>query len=60
MEKKTIKVEVIERERGWGSKVLETRYFKYLSQAKRFADSVNKKNTSPTAPDYYIQAEIII
>ena len=59
MDKAQYKVEVIARERGWGSEVLQTKYFKYLSQAKRFAHSVNKKNISPTAPDYYIQAEIL-
>lgn len=53
-----IYVDVTEHERGWGSKVIDTQEFKRRDAAERYVNSVNSKNTAPSAPDYYITARI--
>ena len=55
-----IAVTLTEYERGWGSKAIHTQYFDNISEAEAYANEVNSKNTAPTAPDYYIQAEVSI
>lgn len=55
-----INVIIREYERGWGSSVIDMVTFDSYTEAKALVDSVNSKNTSPTAPDYYIQAEMTI
>lgn len=45
-----------EYERGWGSKIIARHYFKTHLDAESYVNEVNSENTSPTAPDYYIQA----
>lgn len=53
------KVIIMEYERGWGSKVDETKYFDTEVSAKEFVREFNKRNTAATAPDWYMQAEYI-
>lgn len=46
-----------EYERGWGSKPFHHGDFETKDEANKYRDEVNSKNTAPSAPDYYIQAE---
>ena len=50
------RVDIIESERGWGSKVDETKYFDNEIEAKAFVDKYNAQNTADTAPDWYMYA----
>lgn len=51
-------VNIIESERGWGSRVDETRYFNTENEAKNFVKDYNLKyNTSSTVPDWYMYAD---
>lgn len=50
-------VDIIESERGWGSKVDETIYFDNQDEAVKYAEDYNKKyNTSTEVPDWYMYA----
>lgn len=52
------KVNIIESERGWGSKVDETKYFNSEESARKFAADYNDKHNPPgPAPDWYMIAE---
>ncbi len=52
------RVDIVEYERGWGSKIDDTLYFDNEKEAREYADNYNKKhNTAPTAPDWYMVAE---
>jgi hypothetical protein len=51
------RVDLIEYERGWGSKVDETLYFDNELEAREYERSFNAKNTAKTAPDWYMIAE---
>ncbi len=51
------RVAVIESERRWGSKVDDFMLCLTVDDAKAFTDEFNSKNTSQTAPDWYMQAE---
>jgi hypothetical protein len=52
------KVEIIESERGWGSKVDEILYFKTEAEAKKYVAEYNAKyNNEPTTPDWYMIAK---
>lgn len=53
-----ITVEVVEYERGWGSKVMYEKQFRTTERAEKFMHSINKHNTAPSAPDYYIIARL--
>ena len=58
--KKQIKyrVDIIESERGWGSKVDETLYFDSEDEARKYVSDYNTKyNTSKEVPDWYMVAE---
>lgn len=50
------RINVLESERGWGQERW-TEDFPTLAEAKARIQEINSKNTSPTAPDYYVQAE---
>jgi hypothetical protein len=50
------RVTLREYERGWGSKHWSDTDFLTLKEAEEFRDKENAKNTSPTAPDWYVQA----
>lgn len=53
---KRYKVSLMESERGWGQNYWYEYYNSYEEALERIKQ-VNSKNTSITAPDYYIQAE---
>lgn len=51
------RVDIIESERGWGSKIDETIYFDNQAEAVKYADDYNAKyNTASEAPDWYMYA----
>lgn len=51
------RVDIIEYERGWGSKVDETIYFDNEAEARKYCDDFNSKNTAKEVPDWYMIAE---
>ena len=51
------RVDLIEYERGWGSKLEETRYFDNEAEARAYVKHFNSKNTETTVPDWYMTAE---
>ena len=54
----TFRVDIIESERGWGSKIDETLYFDNEAEARQYAiDYNNKYNTATEVPDWYMRAE---
>jgi hypothetical protein len=54
----TFKVDIIESERGWGSKIDETIYFDHEAEARQYAVDYNLKwNTAKEVPDWYMRAE---
>jgi hypothetical protein len=54
------RVDIIESERGWGSKVDEVKYFDNEVEAKRFVKDYNEKwNKSDIVPDWYMVAEYV-
>jgi hypothetical protein len=54
------RVDIIESERGWGSKIDETIYFDNGAEAKEYARAYNAKyNTATTVPDWYMRAEYV-
>lgn len=53
----TFRVDIIESERGWGSKVDETIYFDNEAEARKYAEDYNNKyNTASEVPDWYMYA----
>lgn len=50
------KVEIIESEEGWGSKVDELKYFDNEKEAKEFVKNYNKENNKKTVPGWYMYA----
>lgn len=54
-----IKVEIIESERGWGSKVDETKEFNTLDEANIFIKEYNSKNTLDHTPNWYMYARLV-
>ena len=51
------RVDILEYERGWGSRVDESIYFDTEQEARDYATTYNKThNTAPTAPDWYMVA----
>lgn len=54
----TIKVLIIESERGWGQKIDEIKEFDDYPSAKAFCDKYNSANDQPTVPDWYMYAKI--
>ena len=54
------RVDIIESERGWGSKIDETKLFDSESEAKAFVKEYNEKyNTEQVAPDWYMKAKFV-
>jgi hypothetical protein len=51
------RVDIIESERGWGSKIDEVKYFDNEVDAKCFVVEYNAKNTAKVVPDWYMYAE---
>ncbi len=56
---KPVQVAIIESERGWGRKIDEIKTFDTREKALAFIKEYNSYNTSPTAPDWYMQAELM-
>jgi hypothetical protein len=59
--KPTFQVDIIESERGWGSKVDETIYFDNQEEAVKYANDYNDKYNPPlkageSVPDWYMYA----
>lgn len=52
------KVNIIEMERGWGSKIDEVREFSTLQEAQDFVTEFNSYNNKPEVPDWYMYAEL--
>lgn len=53
----TYRVDIMEFERGWGSRVDEILYFDNEAEALRYVTTFNAVNTVPTAPDWHMVAE---
>lgn len=53
------RVDIIEYERGWGSKLDDTKYFDNETEARKYAADFNNKNTAKEVPDWYMIAEYI-
>lgn len=51
------RVNILEYERGWGSRIDEVKYFDNEPEARAFVVKFNSKNTASTAPDWYMIAE---
>ena len=51
------RVDLIEYERGWGSKIDETIYFDNEAEARKYCEDFNAKNTAKTVPDWYMIAD---
>jgi hypothetical protein len=51
------RVDLIESERGWGSKIDETVYFDNEAEARKYCEDFNAQNTATTVPDWYMRAE---
>lgn len=49
-------VDLIEYERGWGSKVDDTLYFDNEEEAREYVSKFNAKNTAKEVPDWYMIA----
>jgi len=53
-------VNMIESERGWGSKIDEVKYFDTEEEARKFEVEYNlKHNSSSVVPDWYIIADYV-
>jgi len=52
-------VDIIESERGWGSKVDETLEFDTEQEAKDYCKEYNKRNKEDVAPDWYTRADYV-
>lgn len=54
-----IVVNIIESERGWGSRVDEVKEFPIdkMQEALDFVEKFNEQNNSDTVPDWYMYAE---
>lgn len=54
------RVDIIESERGWGSKIDETLYFDNEEEAKKYVKDYNEKyNSQEEVPDWYMIAEYV-
>lgn len=54
----SVKVLIIESERGWGAKVDEVKEFDTKELAEAFIKEYNSKNTEDTVPDWYMYARL--
>lgn len=51
------RVDLLEFERGWGSRVDEVLYFDNEAEARKYANDFNARNTATVVPDWYMVAE---
>lgn len=57
---KAYRVDIIESERGWGSKIDDTLYFDNEEEARQYAKAYNEKYNPPgPAPDWYMIAQYV-
>lgn len=57
---KAFRVDIIESERGWGSKIDETIYFDNEEEARQWVTDYNLKwNNKDYVPDWYMVAEYL-
>ena len=54
---KAFRVDLVEHERGWGSRIDETLYFDNEEEAKAYVKNFNSQNTEVTVPDWYMVAD---
>jgi len=55
---KIYRVDIVESERGWGSKIDEVKYFDNELEAQQFVKNYNLKwNNKDVVPDWYMVAE---
>jgi hypothetical protein len=54
------RVDEIESEAGWGSKIDSTSYYDVEKKARDHAHRINKLNTAASAPSYYCRADVTI
>ena len=54
---KIYKVNLTEYEKGWGSKVFDTLYFKKEENALSYIKEYNSRNNLNMTPDYYTKAD---
>lgn len=57
---KVYKVNLTEYEKGWGSKVFDTLYFKKEENALSYIKEYNSKNNLNRTPDYYTKADYTV
>ena len=55
--KPLFRVDIIESERGWGSRVDEVKYFETMAEANAFCNQYNSHNTAAVTPDWYMYAD---
>lgn len=53
------RVDIIESERGWGSKVDEVKYFYTEKDAREYCTTYNLRNNEPIVPDWYMYADYV-
>lgn len=53
------RVDIIETERGWGSKIDRIEYFDSKADAEEFVKEFNSKNTDTLVPDWYMYANYV-
>ena len=51
-------VDIWEYERGWGSRIDETKEFQTMEAAEDFIKEFNAENTELTVPDWYMVAKL--
>jgi hypothetical protein len=52
------RVDIWERERGWGAKIEEVKFFDTPEEAEEFVNKFNERNCqSGPVPDWYMNAE---
>jgi len=57
---KAYRVDIIESERGWGSKIDETIYFDNEQEARSYVKTYNDTyNTATEVPDWYMRADYV-
>lgn len=57
---KAYRVDIIESERGWGSKIDESIYFDNELEARLYVKTYNDKyNTATEVPDWYMRADYV-
>lgn len=56
---RAFRVDLIEFERGWGSRVDDILFFDNEPEARKYVEDFNSRNTEKTVPDWYMIAEYV-